>query len=402
MTDEQISDGDAADPLVSWRSIPGAGGSTGGDDEQDSESPDSAYARVRGLLSEPGPPVGANSLSEKMTEEMKSFDERWNQRPVSTLVAAGKKMADSPDSPGVNRLLGLSTPAATTPDPETANDDPVPETTAADPDVAEQDTGHQDVDAVRGELQTPITEMSTFDRTELDDKSSEPGDELLLDPLPLVRATSRLETAQQAYAALNPVEAEIFCSHAKLVSSEQVAAASSRAQGLALETLRSYEREMADLQDQLATVRAQAQSSAGEATTRESALTTEVATLKGQLELANAQLAAARRADTDDGDDSGGGAGRQVVKGHDDLRSPDDEASGDTDDRSEDDDAESDEPDIATVEPPELVGDEILAAATDHDAEEGSVGMVEALQRLAQGEDAPLSQHDLGDEGTSR
>lgn len=420
MTDEESADGGIADPIVSWGSIPGAGGTAAEPADAGAEntsSSGSAYEQVRGLLSEPGPRVGTSRLSEKMVEEMESFDQRWSQRPVSALVSAGKKMLDQSDSFGLNRLLGLPTPtppAGVVPDLDSAA---LPENSAT------TTTTDIEVDSAVGEINDlgdgiddtePASTASTADvesmiepfegdevaplRAQASEESGACGSEpeSSEDQTMPITPTTRMAAAQEAYAALNPLEAEIFRSQAGLVDSAQALQASTRSQELALDALNNYERETIDLRQQLVTVRTEADTAAQEAATRNEVLTAKVATLEGQLELAAAELVAARRAAADGGDDSEGGAGRELVKGRDDLRTHDEETqSAEIADESVED--EADDTYSEEEHESESFVEEISIETQDEDGDEGDDGMLQELQRLALGHDEPTSQPNFGD-----
>lgn len=417
--DEESADGGIADPIVSWGSIPGAGGTAAEQADAGGEavsSSGSAYEQVRGLLSEPGPRVGTSRLSEKMVEEMESFDQRWSQRPVSALVSAGKKMIDQSDSFGLNRLLGLPTPtppAGIVPDPDSTA---LPENSTSTTTDIEIDSVAEEVDdpgdgivdaepastASTADLQSAIAAFAGEEAALLREQASEESGACGSEPesnedqtMPIT-PTTRMAAAQEAYAALNPLEAEIFRSQAGLVDSAQALQASARSQELALDALTNYEREAIDLREQLVTVRTEADTAAQEAATRNEALTAKVATLEGQLELAAAELVAARRATTDGGDDSEGGAGRELVKGHDDLRTDDEETQSAevTDEIAED---EADDTHSEQEHESESYVEEVSIETQDEDGDEGDDGMLQELQRLALGHDEPTSQPNFGD-----
>lgn len=404
------SGGGKADPIISWGSIPGAGGSTPEPSDVDADgSSGSAYERVRGLLAEPdGPRSSASPRSEKMAEAMESFDQRWNQRPVSSLVAAGKKMADQSGSAGLNRLLGL-------PLPTEGVSDPGPAGSLETPGFDQNDSGATGTESLGqgGEVDPESSAPAPTDEAEpealpfgedediplrervpADTTSLEPASESREDQTTVITPTARLTAAQNAYSALNPLEAEIFRSQAELVDAEHARQALTRAQELALDTINNYEHELGGLRQQLAEARAEAEVAKQEAAIHNHALITKVAVLEGRLELMAAELVAARRGNADDGDDSEGGAGRELVKGHDDLRTEDGVAQlteiTDT----------SIEYGAGDTDLDEKVGSEVLdehVSADVPDGDEGDGGLAQEMQRLAQGFDAPAPQQSFGE-----
>lgn len=391
-----------ADPLVSWESIPGAGGSRPKQDGAETEIAGSAYDQVRGLLAEPGPRVGTGQLSEKMAEEMESFDQRWSQRPVSSLVAAGKKMVDAGDSTGLDRLLGLAAAPESVPDPDREIADETSDVQVADTDCATGRDDDEDTIAssateaeptMAPEVDAEVPDQPTHEsaRPQFDSEASQE------DPL-TITANPRLAAAQAAYQSLNPLEVEIFLDQAGLLDREQAVHAASRSQRLALETLSGYESRILDLQRELDTERARTDTAAQEGASVNEALTEQVLVLEGRLELAAAEIAALRRGD---GDDSEGGAGRQLVKGSDDLRPADadepqltEDAHEDTADDATDDDAHT--PSEAEVDS-QRPDDAIDAEAAEENSDDGGSAMLEALHRLASGEDEPTTQHAFGE-----
>ncbi|WP_032373218.1 hypothetical protein [Rhodococcoides fascians] len=371
-----------ADPLVSWESIPGAGGSRAEQDGADTEHAGSAYEQVRGLLAEPGPRVGTSRLSEKMAEEMESFDQRWSERPVSSLVAAGKKMVDTGHTAGLDRLLGLASPPASVPDgvDEMAVATPDDEDTAAEPST----TSALDVEVPDQSTPPPVEQVASQERSTV------------------ATANHRLAAAQEAYRSLNPVEVEIFLDEAELLHRQQAAAAASRSQRLALDSLNEQEGRILALQRDLETERARADVATQEAAAVNEALAAQVAMLEGRLELAATEIESLRRIE---GDDSEGGAGRQLIKGSDDLRPADaDEPHSSAETRENADaDADADETvdDAYTALPIEVASeqpDDVLAADVSVDIpDESSSVMREALQRLANGEHEHSTQEAFGE-----
>lgn len=412
MTDEGDPAGGQTDPIVSWGSIPGAGGTTPDPADTDAETTtlsNSAYEKVRGLLAEPGPRVGASALSEKMAEEMESFDQRWSQRPVSVLVSAGKKMADQNGSVALNRLLGLTTPPGTVPDPDPVASDEEDEESALDTvadaageeDAVRRDkVGDPESEAlvVAAEAESAIVPLGGDDDMPLREPlAGEPGSqgprpEPNEDQTMTITPTARMVAAQAAYKSLNPLEAEIFRSQAGLVDLTQARDMSTRAQRLALDTFHSYERETIELRQELVEVREEADAAAQAAATRNEELTAKVTTLEGQLELLAAELVAARNAAAEGGDDSEGGAGRELVKDHDDLRPEDEEEPPVEIIDDEVGDVASEEPSGSDVS-----GEEISAGTPDEDGDEGDGGMAQKLQRLAQGSDKPALEQNFGE-----
>lgn len=369
-----------ADPLVSWESIPGAGGSRAEQDGADTEHAGSAYEQVRGLLAEPGPRVGTSRLSEKMAEEMESFDQRWSERPVSSLVAAGKKMVDTGHTAGLDRLLGLASPPASVPDgvDEMAVATPDDEDTAAEPST----TSALDVEVPDQSTPPPVEQVASQERSTV------------------ATANHRLAAAQEAYRSLNPVEVEIFLDEAELLHRQQAAAAASRSQRLALDSLNEQEGRILALQRDLETERARADVATQEAAAVNEALAAQVAMLEGRLELAAAEIESLRRIE---GDDSEGGAGRQLIKGSDDLRPADADEPHSSAETRENADADADETvdDAYTALPIEVASeqpDDGLAADVSVDIpDESSSVMREALQRLANGEHEHSTQEAFGE-----
>ena len=369
-----------ADPLVSWESIPGAGGSRAEQDGADTEHAGSAYEQVRGLLAEPGPRVGTSRLSEKMAEEMESFDQRWSERPVSSLVAAGKKMVDTGHTAGLDRLLGLASPPASVPDgvDEMAVATPDDEDTAAEPST----TSALDVEVPDQSTPPPVEQVASQERSTV------------------ATANHRLAAAQEAYRSLNPVEVEIFLDEAELLHRQQAAAAASRSQRLALDSLNEQEGRILALQRDLETERARADVATQEAASVNEALAAQVAMLEGRLELAAAEIESLRRIE---GDDSEGGAGRQLIKGSDDLRPADADEPHSSAETRENADADADETvdDAYTALPIEVASeqpDDVLAADVSVDIpDESSSVMREALQRLANGEHEHSTQEAFGE-----
>lgn len=376
-----------ADPLVSWESIPGAGGSRAEQDGADTEHAGSAYEQVRGLLAEPGPRVGISRLSEKMAEEMESFNQRWSERPVSSLVAAGKKMVDTGHTAGLDRLLGLASPPASVPDgvdemavatPDDEDTEAEAMVTAAEPSA----TSAIDVEVPDQSTPPPVEQVASQERSTV------------------ATANHRLAAAQEAYRSLNPLEVEIFLDEAELLHRQQAAAAASRSQRLALDSLNAQEGCILALQRDLETERARADVATQEAASVDEALAAQVAMLEGRLELAAAEIESLRRTDEDD---SEGGAGRQLIKGSDDLRPADADEPHSSADAHENADADADEPvdDAHTALPIEVapeLPDDVLAADVSVDTpDESSSVMREALQRLANGEDEHSTQQAFGE-----
>lgn len=369
-----------ADPLVSWESIPGAGGSRAEQDGADTEHAGSAYEQVRGLLAEPGPRVGISRLSEKMAEEMESFNQRWSERPVSSLVAAGKKMVDTGHTAGLDRLLGLASPPASVPDgvDEMAVATPDDEDTAAEPST----TSALDVEVPDQSTPPPVEQVASQERSTV------------------ATANHRLAAAQEAYRSLNPLEVEIFLDEAELLHRQQAAAAASRSQRLALDSLNAQEGCILALQRDLETERARADVATQEAASVNEALAAQVAMLEGRLELAAAEIESLRRTDEDD---SEGGAGRQLIKGSDDLRPADADEPHSSAETRENADADADETvdDAYTALPIEVASeqpDDVLAADVSVDIpDESSSVMREALQRLANGEHEHSTQEAFGE-----
>ncbi|WP_137811130.1 hypothetical protein [Gordonia sp. GAMMA] len=221
-----------------------------------------------------------------------------------------------------------------------------------------------------------------------------------------IAPSPRLTAAYEAYGALNPVEAEVFRSQSGLLDSVQVREASARAQWLALETLSEYEERAVDLRHQLNAARQGAADAAQTATERNEALAATVRALEGQLELARSELATMRSAGADGDGATDGGAGRQLIKGVDDLRPVDDseEPSNGAVDEDHDDSNTDIEAEhlILDVDPDGeltgLGGEDRETDVSDEDGTEdgGDGGMLQALQRLAQGHDEPLEQRDFG------
>ncbi|OUS97431.1 hypothetical protein [Rhodococcus sp. NCIMB 12038] len=415
MTDEAGLCNAKKDPIIDFGSIPGADGTTPESTEaaiQGSNHSDSAYEQVRKLLVEPGPPVGAGKFSEKMAEEMESFERRWSERPVPTLVSAGKKMADQSGSTGLNRLLGLPVPAADPDSDQVALDEAsgqldTTDTYTDEGDIVDPDVGPESVALVaevevETEPEAEIVPLGEDDATSSREYAtgelgpSEPEPESDEDRTMAAAPTARMITAQTAYLSLNPLESEIFRSQMGLMDSTQFRDASTRSQELALETIHRYELETIDLQQQLETARGEAEAAEQEAVACTEALAAKVATLEGQLQLLTSELVAARREAADD--DSEGGAGRELVKGHDDLRHEDQVRSAEAADPS-DDGAESDHANSEEANGFEALGDEVATDAQneDGDGDEGDGGMAQMLQLLAQGEDTPVLGQDFGE-----
>lgn len=407
MTGSETAGESAPDPLLSWESIPGAGGSRSERDggAAETEAAVSAYEQVRGLLTEPGPRVGDGRLSEKMAEEMESFDQRWSQRPVSSLVAAGKKMVDAGDSTGLGRLLGLAAPTGNAPDADQeTNRAPAAEGTIA------ETTGHEEEvhgdDEHQAEIATvePVAEQATV-AEDVDDLPEQPIAESIRPSVvdegsPLTPpAGSRLATAHAAYRALNPLEVEVFLDQAQLLDREQAVRAASRSQQRALDTLSGYESRIHDLQRELDTERARSAAAAEDAATAVAAMTARVGVLEARIEVATTEIETLRRGDADD---SEGGAGRQLIKGSDDLRPADDDEQPITEDATEDtpDDAVEDDDTHSRQDADvdaHLPHEEAVAEAATEKPDEGGSALLDALDRLSSGEDGTTARGGFGE-----
>lgn len=399
MTDEQTPTERKADVVVTFGSIPGASDSPVAATDRAAEGSPSAssdYERVRGLLIEPGRQVGADPRSEKMAEEMESFDQRWQQRPVSPLVRAGKKMADTDGSTGLNRLLGLSIPATSAADPEPVLPE---EDSKPDPAATETTNGFDEVEIPETEFagdETAVSVVGEEDAAVISDQISEdPGPEQDEDQM-TITPTTRMVAAQDAYAALSPLEAEIFRSQAGLIDSTQARTESMRAQELALNAVSSYEQETTELREQLASIRAESDQSKEVAATRVAELTVQVTTLEGRLQLATAELAAARRAESDD--DSEGGAACELTMDHDDAGSD----TGDIEMPSEAPEAGEQLEEIADSD---IANEFELAEITEEASEDprvesedhGGTDLALQLERLRQGATSPAPQQNFGE-----
>ncbi len=403
MTEQSNFEGDAADPLVEWESIPGAGATVDPHDNFRGESGGntSAFDQVRGLLSEPGAQVGTAKLSEKMVEQIDSFNQAWENRPISPLVAAGKKIVESDASSALTRLLGLPRPDASTSETTIESVGTDSECVSGEQDdISETSTDPEILD------ESPAVGDETSESVVPDDVASELPPESADSDRISIAPSPRLTAAYEAYGALNPVEAEVFRSQSGLLDSVQVREASARAQWLALETLSEYEERAVDLRHQLNAARQGAADAAQTATERNEALAATVRALEGQLELARSELATMRSAGADGDGATDGGAGRQLIKGVDDLRPVDDseEPSNGAVDEDHDDSNTDIEAEhlILDVDPDGeltgLGGEDRETDVSDEDGTEdgGDGGMLQALQRLAQGHDEPLEQRDFG------
>lgn len=375
MTDERVPGG-KKDPLRFFEAIPGTD-RTDINNAISAISAGSAYEQVRGLLAEHGHPATSHPLSEKMLAEMESFNQRWSERPIPPLVSAGRKLVDQSGPVGLNRLLRLPAVEELGEEPcskPAEDDEGVEHAAAADiespPEVEEE-----------SELTDDADQSSTTEEPEAEELNRESDeDRAATDP-----PTARVAAAQAAFAALNPLEAELFLSRTGLVEATWAEEMRTRAHERALSTLNDYEQGAHELRQQLAAERAEAAAAAQDAASRNEALSLKVTALTGRIEALTAELSAARLSAADSDDDSGGGAGCELSKPHDELEPVGD---GETVVQCEDEPTSS----AGTDD----VGDFQDVAENESGASEED-GMARRLARLAQGDSASWADQDFGD-----